>query len=208
MQKPFIIIGGGGHTKVLLGMLSAAGLPVHGIVTSNAALVGQTIGSAAVLGLEGEYALDAGGVALINGVGNVASSKGSGIAPRAALYERYVAQGFDFPACISMHAMVQPFVDIAAGAQIMAGAVVQPYARLGVNTIINTRASVDHDAVVGNHSHVAPGAILCGNVKIGESSHIGAGAVILQNVTVGSHAVIGAGCVISRDVPDGAVIRD
>lgn len=207
MQKPYIIIGGGGHTKVLVGLLEACGLPVLGIVTSNAALLGSIIGSAEVVGLEGEYPLDAAAVTLVNGVGNIASGKGTGIGPRAALYARYTAQGFAFLACISPHAAVQPHATVEAGAQIMAGAVVQPYARIGSNTIINTRAAIDHDCVVGSHSHVAPGAVLCGNVRIGEASHIGAGAVILQNVTVGSNVVIGAGCIVSHDVADGTILR-
>lgn len=207
VAKASIIIGGGGHSHVLIGLMQAAALPLRGIITSNPELVGTTVLGVPVLGLEGEVELSVAEVMLMNGVGNHASSKGTGIAPRATLFDRYCAQGFEFLTCVSPDAMVQPHVSLQHGAQVMAGVVIQPNARIGENAIINTRASVDHDCVVESHCHIAPGAVLCGHVQVGRATHIGAGAVILQNVRVGSNVVIGAGCVVSRDVPDGAVIR-
>ena len=206
-KRELVIIGGGGHTRVLLAMAQTAGLSVRGIITSSRELVGTTVFDVPVLGLENEVALNAAEVTLVNGVGNIASQNGSGMAPRKALYERYRARGFDFLPLISTQAMVQPHVVVGHGTQIMAGAVVQPGGNLGENVIINTRASIDHDATIGAHCHIAPGAVLCGHVTIGEATHIGAGAIIIQKVTIGREVVIGAGAVITHNVPDGAVIR-
>src|SRR5262245_40841749 len=143
-KKPVVIIGGGGHTRVLVGMVQAAGFDLRGIVTSSKELLGTDVLGIPVLGLEGEYALNPAEVMLVNGVGNHATGKGSGLAPRTALYQRYRAQGFDFPPIISTHAVVAAHVTMGEGVQIMAGAVVQPGAILGENSIINTRASIDH----------------------------------------------------------------
>ena len=206
MKKQGVIIGGGGHTRVVLAMAQAAGLTLRGIVTSNAALVGTTVLGVAVLGLEDAVMLDPAEVKLINGVGNHASRAGAGLAPRSAVYERYRARGFAFPPLISPQAMVQSHVEMGNGTQIMPGAVVQPGVSLGENIIINTHASVDHDVVVGDHCHIAPGVVLCGHVVVGQATHIGAGAVIVEKLRIGRDVVIGAGAVVTRDVPDGSIV--
>lgn len=206
-KKHLIVIGGGGHTRVLLAMTQTADLTVRGIVTSNPELVGTTVLGVPVLGLEDEVVIDPAEVTIINGVGNLASHNGPGLAPRIALYDRYCARGLDFLSLISHHAMVQAYVTIGRGVQIMPGAVVQPGAVLGDNVIVNTRASIDHDVTVAAHCHIAPGAVLCGQVVVGEATHIGAGAVIIQKVRIGRDVVIGEGAIITRDVPDSAVVR-
>ncbi|MFM9889418.1 MAG: acetyltransferase [Rickettsiales bacterium] len=206
-QKPIILIGGGGHTRVLVGMLRTLGWPVQGILTQDSKRLGTEILGVQVLGLEGEVTLDASAVTLVNGVGNRASRDGSGLQVRASVFQRYRAQGFHFLPVISTHAIIQPEVQYGEGVQIMPGAVIQPGAMIGENCIINTGAVIDHDVVLYPHVHVAPGAVLCGNVRVGEETHIGAGATIIQGIRVGSHVVIGAGATVTRHVPDGALVR-
>lgn len=205
-KKPVIIIGGGGHTRVLIGMLHAAGAELRGIITGDTNLLGEEIHGVPVLGLEKDFTLRPDEVTLVNGVGNTASLKGAGLGVRADIYKRYRALGFDFLPVISPQAMLQSDITLGEGVQVMPGAVVQPGAMLGENVIINTRASVDHDVVLSPHAHIAPGAILCGNVLVGEQSHIGAGAVIIQGISIGARVVIGAGAIITRNIADGAVV--
>ncbi|MDX2095827.1 MAG: acetyltransferase [Alphaproteobacteria bacterium] len=206
-QQQIVIIGGGGHTRVLIGMVQAAGLPLRGIVTANAALLGSVVLEVPVLGLEGEVDLDPTEVMLVNGVGNHATGKGPGLAPRTALYQRYRAMGFDFPPIISPQAVVHAHVAMGEGVQVMAGAVIQPGVIIGENSIINTCAAIDHDVVLSPHCHIAPAAVLCGYAVVGEGTHIGAGAVIIDKVRIGNRAVIGAGATVTKHVPDAAVIR-
>jgi UDP-perosamine 4-acetyltransferase len=206
-SREIILIGGGGHTRVLIGMLQSLKAPIRGIVTSNAELVGTEIFDVPVLGIDGQVPLDPATSVLINGVGNRATRNGAGLTPRADLYNRYRAQGFDFLPLVAKEAIVMGHVTMGEGVQIMPGAVVQPGVIIGENAIINTRASIDHDSVIAPHAHIAPGALLCGNVSIGEACHIGAGAVIIQGIRIGEGAVIGAGSVVTEDVSAGAVIR-
>ncbi len=205
--KDLVIIGGGGHTRVLIGMAVAAGLRLRGIVTSNVALLGTSVLDVPVLGLEDDIALNPAEVTLVNGVGNLASRSGPGLDGRLQLYRRYRARGFDFLPLISSSAVVQPHVIMGEAVQVMPGAVIQPGAIIGENVIINTRASIDHDVVIYPHAHIAPGAVLCGHAQVGEETHIGAGAVVIQGIRIGSHAVIGAGAVVTHHVPDGAMVR-
>lgn len=203
----FIIIGGGGHTRVLLGMLQVAKLPISGIITGDEALVGSHIFGVPVLSTEAGAVMDANGIQLINGVGNKPSRHGSGLEVREDVYARYKARGFQFPTIVSRDAVVQPHVSLGDGVQIMPGAIIQPGANIGDNVVINTHASIEHDVLVHAHVHVAAGAVICGHSVVGERTHVGAGAVIIQGITVGRDAVVGAGTIIVRDVPDGAIVR-
>ena len=204
---PYVIIGGGGHTRVLIGMLQMLEKEILGIVTQNEALLGTEILGVPVLGREGEVPLSATGVVVVNGVGNQASAQGSGLDVRQSIFERYRRQEFTLPAIVGPHAIVSPGVTLGDAVQVMHGAILQPGSAVGANSIVNSGAIVEHDAAVGDHCHLAPGAILCGGAVLGEGTHVGAGAVVLQGVRVGSHAVIAAGAVVRRDVADGAIFR-
>ena len=197
VTNDLILIGGGGHSRVLIGMAQAAGLTVRGIITSNETLLGTDIFGVPVLCLETMFALDASDVTLVNGVGNLTSSSGPGLEPRAALYQRYRARGYEFLPLISGRAIVQPHVILGSGVQVMPGAVIQPGSVIGENVIINTCASIDHDAIIEPHCHIGPNATLCGQVTIGEGTHVGAGAVIIQGLRIGRNVVIGAGAVVT-----------
>jgi UDP-perosamine 4-acetyltransferase len=209
MQKRpiIIIIGGGGHTRVLIGMLLRESHDIRGIVTRDAALVGTRMLGVPVLGLEEEVRFGADEVTLVNGVGNIATRAGSGLEVRARIHRHYHGLGYAFLPVLSEHAVIQPEVTMGDGVQVMPGAVIQPGAMIGENVIVNTRASIDHDVVISPHAHIAPGAVLCGHAVIGEETHVGAGAVVIQGVRIGSHVVIGAGAVVTRDVPDNAIVR-
>lgn len=206
-HHPIVIIGGGGHTRVLIGILKRANLPIKGVLTRDKELLGTEIHGVDVLGLEDVVNLTPHQDAIVIGVGNKASSKGSGLEARAEIYKRYSDAGYFIAPVISDGAIIQPDITLGKGVQILPGAVIQPGAMIGENVIINTRASVDHDVVIYPHAHIAPGAVLCGGVVVGEQTHIGAGATIIQNVKIGNNVVIGAGAVVTRDVDDDAVIR-
>lgn len=191
---------------MLIGMLKRLELPIRGIITSDEALLGGEVHGVSVLGREGDVALSPQEIAIVNGVGNKASSKSSGLDVRAGIYKRYVELGFFVTPVISHQSIIQPDVMVGHGVQVMPGAIIQPGAMIGKNAIINTRAVIEHDAVIAPHAHIAPGAIICGGASVGELTHIGAGAIILQGVKIGANAVIGAGVTVSRDVADGAVV--
>lgn len=207
MKRDLVIIGGGGHTRVVLGMLEREGITPRGIITRDASLIGKEILGVPILGLEGDVALTPEQTTLVNAVGNRVNAAGSGLYVRAAVYQRYHCQGFQFLDMVSSHAVRMPHVIIGNGIQLMPGAVIQTGAMIGENVLINTNASIDHDAIIYPHCHVGPGAVICGDVVVGEETHVGAGAVIIQGIRVGCHVVIGAGAVVTRHVPDGVVIK-
>lgn len=197
---PLILLGAGGHARVLLALAQAANRDIIGVCDPQ--LIGE--GRArwrgiAVLG--GDDAVeqhDPSQVGLINGIGQLV-----GGSSRQRIYAAMRQRGYDFPPLIHPAAWVADDVRLCSGAQIMAGAIIQPGCTIGNNAIVNTRATVDHDCVVGEHVHIAPGAILCGGVRVHPRAFIGAGAVVLQSLTVGADAVVGAGTTLIRNLPAG-----
>ena len=201
VQQPLILFGAGGHAKVLLSLIQAAGLNVLGICAPE--LVHQGIDSwrgCPVLSLTDDnlkaYSQDQ--VALVNGVGHQVR--------RQQLFEQFNAQGYHFPVLIHPHAYVDPSAILNEGVQVMAGAVIQADACIGNNVIINSRASVDHDCVIGDHVHIAPGAVLCGGVHVCQGAFIGSGATVTHGIKVSEKATAGAGVSVVRDIPSGCIL--
>lgn len=196
-QPPLVLLGAGGHAKVVLSLLRAIGREVVGVCDPGLAAAGiEDWRGLPVLG--GDEALERFSPTtheLANGIGQVAPGSNT---PRARLFDALCARGFRFPALVHPAATVDATVSLAEGAQVMAGAVLQPDSRIGTNTIVNTCASLDHDCDIGAHVHIAPGAVLCGTVRVGDHSYIGASATIVQGVRVGAGAFVKAGSMLPR----------
>jgi len=194
MDKPVVLLGMGGHARVLLDAMHLCGMEVLGYTSPVIAESQQEI---PYLGddqaLVGEYASDK--VHLVNGLGSVGCTKA-----RRTVFEQMKGEGFGFAAVIHPSAMMSTRAKLGEGAQIMAGAVVQTGVACGDNVLINTGATVDHDSVIGAHSHVSVGVTVSGEVRIGDSVHVGAGSTLIQGVEVGADSVVAAGAVVIRDV--------
>jgi UDP-perosamine 4-acetyltransferase len=194
-----IIIGAGGHGKVVLDILQAEGKyrPV-GFVDNNPSLLDSYVCGLPVLGpinalprlkrqrirhaiiaigdnrqrLAQKEFVDRDGVRLVNAVHPAAY-----VSPKASLGRGVV---------------------VAPGAKIVVEATVRDLA------IVNTGAIVDHECDVGEGAHVCPGAVLAGRVRVGRGAFVGIGAQVIQCRTVGDFAVVGAGAAVVHDVPDEA----
>lgn len=193
-----ILMGCGGHGRVVLSLARAAGLAVAG-VCDPALAPGASWEGLPVLGddevLEGR---DPAGLVLLNGLGKM-----PGAMARAKLQSVWEARGAAFPPLVHPAAWVAPDVWLGPGAQVMAGAVLQPGCRIGPGSIVNTRAGLDHDGTLGADVHLAPGATLCGGVSVGDGAFIGAGATVIQGLRIGAGAVVPAGALLKRDLAPG-----
>ncbi len=200
MALPIIVLGGGGHAKVVIATLLMQGRQMIGY--SSLEQNGQPILGVSRLGGDEvifQFGIDE--VRLANGIGAVEYSS-----LRAEIYEQLSGKEYVFEKVIHPSAVVASDIQLDDGVQIMARAVVQPGTQIGINSIINTGASIDHDCVVGCHVHIAPGAILCGKVRIEDGAYIGAGATIIQGRSVGARSIVGAGAVVLENVPPNVTV--
>lgn len=193
--KPLILLGAGGHAKVLLSLINALNLPVAGVFAPE--LQGQPLWRGVPVLGNGEdlSRFNPQQYQLVNGIG-----KKVGDTNRQRIFKHYHQQGYLFATLIHPQAWVDESAYLDEGVQVMAGAIIQADARIGCNVIINTHASVDHDCVVEDHVHIAPGAVLCGNVHIGHDAFIASGAHIIPGVRIAAESIIGAGASVVRSV--------
>ena len=197
-----MVIGAGGHAKVLIDALQLLGAQILGITEQNATMLNAELLGVPVICVDDELGkYSSNGIALVNGIGGTRDT-----ALRQEVFTRFKAQGYTFSRVIHPAAVISAAAALGEGVQVMAGAVIQAGVRIGENTIINTRASVDHDCRIGNHVHLAPGVTLCGNVEVGDSVHVGSGSTIIQGIVVGAHSLIGAGTLVQQNVPAGATV--
>ena len=199
---PVLVIGAGGHARVVLALLRRLNREVLACVDAAGSHGPDHIAKVAVWHGD-ERVLDhaPGTVELANGIASTGRP-----ALRRAVFERFKAAGYSFPSLVDPAACVFDDAVLGEGCQVIAGAVVQTGARIGANTLVNTRAVVEHDCAIGLHCHVAAGAVLSGGVTTGDACHIGVGASVLQGVSIGAESVVGAGAAVIRDVAAGIVV--
>jgi sugar O-acyltransferase (sialic acid O-acetyltransferase NeuD family) len=203
MTLPVIIVGAGGHARVCIDALRAAGRDVKGMLTPEEPLRGKVIHGIPVLGDDDRIDLyRPSEVEVVNGIGSVGDPS-----RRVQVYMKMKNKGFCFAAVIHPSAVISDDVSVGEGVQVMAGAVIQAGCRIGDNVIINTGAIVDHDCHIGDHAHLATGAVLSGGVRVGPRTHIGTGASVIQGVTIGGSVLVAAGSAVVRGVPDNVQVR-
>ena len=201
-EKKIILIGGGGHSKVVISQLiKLPDFEIFGII-DNYKSIGTSIGGIKVVGKDEDLkSFYKKGItyALVT-VGSIKENM-----KRYELFNKAKKIGFKFPFVISSHSTVNESVSIDEGTVLMPGCIVNVDASIGKNCIINTAAVIEHDCRIGNHCHIAPGAHLSGSIEIGDMSLVGIGSTIIQGIKIGENVTVGAGSVIRKDIQDNMI---
>jgi sugar O-acyltransferase (sialic acid O-acetyltransferase NeuD family) len=188
LENEAIVLGIGGHAKVIISVLQAMGCRVVEAYDDDPALWG-----AQVLGVPVVGPLSSIGAARLPAVIGFGDNH----------LRRKIAASLSLKWMTLVHpsAVVHDSVKLGAGTVVFAGAVIQPDCTLGAHVIVNTGASVDHDCVVGDFAHVSPGAHLAGGVQVGEGAFLGIGSAAIPLTRIGAWTTLGAGGVVVRDLP-------
>ena len=199
MSKPIVILGTGGHARVVADVCRAANRSIAGFVDSSRSK-GEPVGFGTVLGPDSLLADRAFARAheFLIGIADVNA--------RRRLARRIVDCGGELTTVIHPRAVVGTDVEIGAGTVLVACSVVNTGARIGEGVIINTAATVDHDVIIGDFVHVAPGAHLAGSVRCRDSAFVGLGALVIQGITLGAGCTVGAGAVVVTNVGEGETV--
>ena len=196
-----VLIGGGGHSKVVLDAAICAGVEIHGFVDDDAdAPILRMRGCPVCVGVFGDVTSHTGcraGCRAMLAIGDLGL--------RARLIERLGDVDFA-SAIVHPSAVVAGGASIALGVFVGPGAIVNVGAKICSHGIVNSGAIVEHDVRVGINAHVGPRAVLGGGVVVGDHTLIGIGATVLPGVKIGSGVVVGGGCVVVEDVEDGVVV--
>lgn len=190
-----IILGAGGHGRVVLDILLAGNLfkPVC-FLDNNTALHGRRIDGLPVLGdLSQLPKLHDNGIRrAIIAIGDNGVRRGMGLAVEQA--------GLEIVSAVHPSARIATSARIGKGAVVAAGAIVCAHAQIGDYVILNSGCIVDHESMIGTSVHICPGVRLAGHVTVESGAFVGIGATVIQGLRIGFESVIGAGAVVIRDV--------
>ncbi len=192
---PVYVFGAGGHAKVVLSTLRAAGYSVEGLFDDDLRKRGTEVLGVPVLGSVAEAQGTAPGQAVI-AIGDNRT--------RRRLATDSV--GWEWVTVVHPRAYVDPSAVLGPGTVVFAGAVVQPEAQIGAHVIVNTGATVDHDCQVDDYVHLGPGVRLGGAVCVEEGALVGIGTAVIPGARIGAWSVVGAGAVVVRDVAAGSTV--
>ncbi|NLS13558.1 acetyltransferase [Vibrio sp. SM6] len=206
LDRPIVLIGGGGHAAVLADLLLRQGETIAAVIAPDEIAERGVFAQLLQLGTAhhrqdsdvAQFAPES--VYLVNGLGMMPKSSF-----RKRLNQTFLAKGYQFASVIAKSAEISPFATLEDGVQILAGAIVQAGVHIGAHSIVNTAALVEHDCELGQYNHLAPRATLCGQVCAGDDVYIGAGATLIQCLSLGTGAIVGAGALLTRDLAAGEI---
>ncbi|WP_290611032.1 acetyltransferase [Arsukibacterium sp. UBA3155] len=196
-NKPIVMLGAGGHAKVLLSLLQQQGITVAAVCAPQRPASARFDSIPFLTSDDDVLRFKPQDVMLVNGIGAL-----PGQTVRRRLFEHFSALGYSFFSVIASSAVVDSGAQIGQGVQVLPGAIINTDAILHANVLINSGAIIEHDCVLHPHTVVSPGAVLCGGVTCGDNSYIGAGATVIQSQIIGANALVGAGSTVVCNLLD------
>lgn len=178
MNKPLILVGGGGHCKSFIDVAESAGYTILGVL-DRLEEVGKPVLGYKVIGTDDDMAKYADQVEFIVTVGQIKSPD-----LRIKLHKTLVDVGCRLATIIAPTAHVSKYATIGEGTVVMHQAVVNADAKIGKGCIINTFANIEHDVRIGDYCHISTGAMVNGGAEIADGIFVGSQSVINQCVKI------------------------
>jgi sugar O-acyltransferase (sialic acid O-acetyltransferase NeuD family) len=202
-RKPrILILGGGGHGRVVLDiLLQARGCDVVGFLDNNADIHGRRIDGIPVQGAVDELSRFRSEMQ-IDGAVIAIGDNGA----RRGLARKVDDLGLALINAIHPSATIAHNATLGRNVVIAAGVVVCANCQVGDSVILNTGCIVDHQTMIGEGTHICPGVRIAGRVKVEPGVFVGIGATVVPKITLGCEAIIGAGSVVIEDVPPLATV--
>ena len=178
-MKRIAIIGGGGHSKVLISIiLKLDEFDIIGYIDQNDN--GELLGIP-YLGNDDNFINNYNNKIkfVVLGVGQLETSES-----RRILVKKYKESNFMFLTLVSTTAIINRNVKIGIGTVVMDGVIINVDSKIGEYSIINTNSTIEHDCNIGNYVHVAPGVTMSGSVNINDNCLIGTGSNIIQGINI------------------------
>lgn len=189
-MRDVIIIGAGGHAKVIADIVLSSGDNLLGFLdgfTTESTFLGKPI-----LGKDTDYSSYPDAYFIIAIGDPIAREK---FATNMADVKWYTA--------IHPRAVISSIdTSIDEGTVVMANAVINPSAHIGKHCIINTCAVVEHDNQLSDFVHISVGTKLAGKVTVGKRTWVGVGASVSNGISICENCMIGAGAVVIKNILD------
>jgi acetyltransferase EpsM len=202
MPESILILGAGGHGRVIADIAMRQGIKCLGFLDDRVAGDVNCVPCLGPLDSLGELLPRLPRrLAIVLGIGDNRLRQDLSLRIEPLLAQ----QGLFFARVIDSSAVISPRATIGPGTVAMPKVVVNANATIGRHAVLNTGSTVDHDCYVGDFAHLSPGVHLAGSVRVGDGTHLGVGAVAIPGISIGAWSVVGAGSVVVKGLPDGVV---
>lgn len=197
MKEKVIIIGDGGHAKIVIDILQMMDCYELVGVTSIDKNKGSFYGLP-ILGndniLEEYYKKGIKNIAI--GIGGFRDNK-----LRTKIFNNFESKGFNIINAIHPKSIISNSVTLGKGVVIFAGVILNSEVMVGNNVIIATGSTIDHETKIENHCLISAGVTVGANVEIGEGTLCALGSKLISEIRIGSNVLVAAGAVVVSDMP-------
>jgi sugar O-acyltransferase (sialic acid O-acetyltransferase NeuD family) len=196
MKDKVIIVGDGGHAKIVIDILQEMGTyDILGITSLNEEK--KTFYGLPVLGnddiLDSFYAKGVRNIAL--GIGGFKDND-----LRTKVFKRLSSQGFNIVNAIHPRSIISKSVKMGQGVVIFAGVILNSEVRLGNNVIVATGSTIDHQTIIKDHCLISAGVTIGANTIIDESTLCALGSKVISSVKIGKNCLVAAGAVVVNHI--------
>jgi acetyltransferase EpsM len=194
-----VIIGHGGHSKVITDIIHATeGLHIIGYLDNKFETVSVKNNviyapQSAITDLKKKYE----DIKFVVAIGDNRIRK--------MLVEMMKVTESEFLTVIHPTSSISPSAKIGNGTVVMPKTIINADSIIGDHCIINSGAVVEHDCIVEDYVHLCPNSTITGTVKLGEGCMLGSGATIIPNKIIGEWTTIGAGSTVIDHLPANSV---
>ena len=194
-KKEIIIIGFGGHGKVVYNVLLRTKLwRIVGYIDNQ----DQKLSYIKYLGDDNELSKIRKKIKYAAiGIGQIKD-----YSKREQVYLKLKNIGYELPVIIAKSSIIMKNTIIGEGSFLAENTYLGPDVQIGKMAIINTGAVIEHESVIGDFVHISLNASLGGNTIVNDHSFIGLNAAIINGIKVGRNVIIGAGAVVNKDTED------
>lgn len=197
-MKKVIVIGSGGHAKVVIDILhemkefDIIGITSNSYPNQSVFFGLPIIGDDTIFGKE-EYR----DCLVAMGLGGFKDNL-----LREEVYNNVKSKGFTFVNAIHPSAIISKTVKFEEGVVVFPGVVLNTDVKIGSNSIIATGSTIDHETIIGNHVLISAGVTVGAYSVIKDRALLALGSKVVSGITIGQNSLIAAGAVVVYNVED------
>lgn len=177
MKKNLLIVGAGGHGKVVLDMAKSMECYNEIAFLDDKNAIGKEILDCPIIGTTKDLAL------FKDKFEDVAIAIGNNDI-RISIGHEAIKMGYNLPIISHRSSIISSYSSIGKGTIIMPNVVINADSKIGELVILNTASIIEHDCVIEDGVHISYGAILGSNVKVGKKCTVDMGYIVERNIHI------------------------
>lgn len=203
MKDPILILGAGGHAKVIIDIISITNeYQIEAIIGQESEEKESFYGYPVYKGDQYLEEFRERGIKKVAiGVGGYRDNN-----KRIHLFHQLQDMDFDIINIIHPSTIISKTTQMGLGIVIYPGVVINTDVHLGDNIIIASNSVIDHEAQIMNHVLISTGVNVGAGSIISEGALLAVGSSIIPRVKIGKNVLVAAGAVVVNDIPDGSKI--